>query len=72
MGLSGLVNIEFAAIFRLMTSGLVQLTSKFDISQYIPAAAPVASFVLVASCKWISTKSKQVKPQDVEKDVPLE
>ncbi|KUI71222.1 Putative HC-toxin efflux carrier TOXA [Cytospora mali] len=26
---------------------------------YIPAAAPVVSFFLIAGCKWISTKSKQ-------------
>ncbi|KAH9884989.1 MFS general substrate transporter [Xylariomycetidae sp. FL2044] len=31
---------------------------------YIPAASPVISFLLIACCKWISTKSKQVNNVD--------
>jgi hypothetical protein len=29
-----------------------------NLYQYIPAAAPVFSFILLLGCKWISTKSK--------------
>lgn len=35
-----------------------------DNNQYIPAVSPVISFILIAGCKWISTKSKQIKNAD--------
>ncbi|KAI1656409.1 MFS general substrate transporter [Daldinia decipiens] len=34
---------------------------------YIPAGAPVISFILVAGCKWISTKNKQSPAQVTER-----
>lgn len=30
-----------------------------EVMQYIPAVAPVISFILLLGCKWISTKSRQ-------------